>query len=117
METEELVPGHCRIVPLSHCLSCLEVDEEEGWEEIKVSLVESEPRGAVPLTGSQSFVTELHEDLDTNVRRGGQGSYLLRNNYESQVSETQLYRSDSSSFRSLRSTTNLLPGKSPGLAQ
>ncbi|GAA5902277.1 uncharacterized protein JCM6883_001353 [Sporobolomyces salmoneus] len=35
METEELVPGHCRIVPLSHCLSCLEVDEEEGWEEIK----------------------------------------------------------------------------------
>ncbi|GAA5979489.1 hypothetical protein JCM5350_003922, partial [Sporobolomyces pararoseus] len=35
METEELVPGHCRIVPLTHCLSCLEVDEEEGWEEIK----------------------------------------------------------------------------------
>jgi hypothetical protein len=36
METEELVPGHCRIVPLTHCLSCLEVDEEQGWEEIKV---------------------------------------------------------------------------------
>ncbi|GAA6060871.1 hypothetical protein JCM10212_006251 [Sporobolomyces blumeae] len=35
METEELVPGHCRIVPLSHCLSCLEIDEEEGWDEIK----------------------------------------------------------------------------------
>ncbi|GAA5944983.1 hypothetical protein JCM1841_005425 [Sporobolomyces salmonicolor] len=34
-ETEELVPGHCRIVPVQHCLSCLEVDEEEGWEEIK----------------------------------------------------------------------------------
>lgn len=38
METEELVPGHCRIVPVQHHLSCLEVEEEEGWEEIKVRL-------------------------------------------------------------------------------
>ncbi|GAA5822164.1 hypothetical protein JCM3770_005071 [Rhodotorula araucariae] len=35
METEELVPGHCRIVPVQHYLSCLEIDEEEGWDEIK----------------------------------------------------------------------------------
>ncbi|KAG0660244.1 hypothetical protein C6P46_004698 [Rhodotorula mucilaginosa] len=35
MENEELVPGHCRIVPVQHYLSCLEIDEEEGWDEIK----------------------------------------------------------------------------------
>ncbi|GAA5942426.1 hypothetical protein JCM3775_006984 [Rhodotorula graminis] len=35
MDTEELVPGHCRIVPGQHYLSCLEIDEEEGWDEIK----------------------------------------------------------------------------------
>ncbi|GAA6033553.1 hypothetical protein JCM8097_001452 [Rhodosporidiobolus ruineniae] len=35
MENEELVPGHCRIVPVQHHLSCLEIDEEEGWDEIK----------------------------------------------------------------------------------
>ncbi|GAA6010982.1 hypothetical protein JCM10207_005457 [Rhodosporidiobolus poonsookiae] len=35
MDTEELVPGHCRIVPVQHHLSCLEIDEEEGWDEIK----------------------------------------------------------------------------------
>lgn len=38
MENEELVPGHCRIVPVQHYLSCLEIDEEEGWDEIKVRL-------------------------------------------------------------------------------
>ncbi|GAA5884276.1 hypothetical protein JCM6882_002206 [Rhodosporidiobolus microsporus] len=35
MDTEELVPGHCRIVPVQHHMSCLEIDEEEGWDEIK----------------------------------------------------------------------------------
>ncbi|GAA5983741.1 hypothetical protein JCM11641_001740 [Rhodosporidiobolus odoratus] len=35
MENEALVPGHCRIVPVQHHLSCLEIDEEEGWDEIK----------------------------------------------------------------------------------
>lgn len=39
MENEELVPGHCRIVPVQHYLSCLEIDEEEGWDEIKVCVV------------------------------------------------------------------------------
>ncbi|KAL1411883.1 Pre-mRNA-splicing factor cwf19 [Vanrija albida] len=32
--TEELVPGHCLIVPLQHHMSTLEMDDEE-WEEIK----------------------------------------------------------------------------------
>ncbi|BGP20718.1 Pre-mRNA-splicing factor cwf19 [Rhodosporidiobolus nylandii] len=35
MDNEELVPGHCRIVPAQHHLSCLEIEEEEGWDEIK----------------------------------------------------------------------------------
>ncbi|GAA5837692.1 hypothetical protein JCM11251_002297 [Rhodosporidiobolus azoricus] len=35
MDNEELVPGHCRIVPVQHYMSCLEIDEEEGWDEIK----------------------------------------------------------------------------------
>lgn len=33
--TEELVPGHCLIVPLQHHMSTLEMDDEE-WEEVKV---------------------------------------------------------------------------------
>lgn len=41
MDTEELVPGHCRIVPGQHYLSCLEIDEEEGWDEIKVRMSET----------------------------------------------------------------------------
>jgi len=34
--TEELVPGHCLIVPQQHCMSTLELDDED-WEEIRVS--------------------------------------------------------------------------------
>lgn len=36
MENEPLVEGHCRIVPLMHCSSMLELDDE-GWEEVRVS--------------------------------------------------------------------------------
>jgi hypothetical protein len=35
--TEELVPGHCLIVPIQHHLSTLEL-EDDDWEEIRVSL-------------------------------------------------------------------------------
>lgn len=34
--TEELVPGHCLIVPIQHYMSTLEMDDED-WEEVKVS--------------------------------------------------------------------------------
>ena len=33
--TEELVPGHCLIVPIQHYMSSLEMDDED-WEEVKV---------------------------------------------------------------------------------
>ena len=36
--TEELVPGHCLIVPQQHCMSTLELDDED-WEEIKVCAI------------------------------------------------------------------------------
>jgi diadenosine tetraphosphate (Ap4A) HIT family hydrolase len=36
-QTEELVPGHCLIVPVQHHLSTLEL-EDDDWEEIKVSV-------------------------------------------------------------------------------
>lgn len=36
--TEELVPGHCLIVPIQHHLSSLEL-EDDDWEEIRVSLL------------------------------------------------------------------------------
>jgi diadenosine tetraphosphate (Ap4A) HIT family hydrolase len=32
---EELVDGHCLIVPQQHCLSSLEM-EDDDWEEVKV---------------------------------------------------------------------------------
>ncbi|RSH94889.1 hypothetical protein EHS25_004695 [Saitozyma podzolica] len=32
--TEELVPGHCLIVPIQHCLSSLEM-EDDDWEEVR----------------------------------------------------------------------------------
>ncbi len=35
--TEELVPGHCLIVPIQHCLNMLEGDDDV-WDETKVSL-------------------------------------------------------------------------------
>ncbi len=33
--TEELVKGHCLIVPLQHCLSSLEM-EDDDWDEVRV---------------------------------------------------------------------------------
>lgn len=33
---EELVQGHCLIVPMQHCLSMLEADDD-AWDEIRVS--------------------------------------------------------------------------------
>lgn len=37
-QTEELVKGHCLIVPIQHCLSTLEMDDED-WDEVKVCCV------------------------------------------------------------------------------
>jgi hypothetical protein len=41
--TEELVPGHCLIVPIQHCLSSLEM-EDDDWEEVRVSRTAKERR-------------------------------------------------------------------------
>lgn len=34
--TEELVPGHCLIVPIQHNLSTLQMDDDD-WDEVRVS--------------------------------------------------------------------------------
>lgn len=34
---QELVPGHCMIVPVQHVTSTLELDDD-AWDEIRVSL-------------------------------------------------------------------------------
>jgi diadenosine tetraphosphate (Ap4A) HIT family hydrolase len=41
-EFEELVSGHCLIVPLQHHLSMLESDDDT-WEEVKVSSASLQP--------------------------------------------------------------------------
>lgn len=44
-QNEELVEGHCIIVPIQHYTSTLDLDDDE-WEEIKVSYMASKPVNA-----------------------------------------------------------------------
>lgn len=72
---EELIEGHCYIVPIQHHLSMLEADDDV-WDEIRVCTCFT-----FDTTGEQyhSFViTEFYEVPDENVLARGQGRRLLR---------------------------------------
>ena len=73
--TEELVEGHCLIVPIAHHLSTLS-GEDTMWDEVRVRV-----RGTLhlklPTTDFNSLV-EFYEVSHANVRRGGQRCRFLR---------------------------------------
>jgi len=63
-QNEELVDGHCIIVPIQHYTSTLDLDDDE-WEEIKVSLAIK--RGYSLALLIAMVPAEFHEVLDANV--------------------------------------------------
>ena len=87
-QMEELVPGHCLIVPLQHHLSTLEM-ENDDWDEVRVS-------GSASLNKRNKeahlLSAEFHEVLDADARQREQGRLVLRDDFELQTAETHLYR-------------------------
>ena len=63
-QNEELVDGHCIIVPIQHYTSTLDLDDDE-WEEIKVSLALD--RGYSLALLIAMVTAEFHEVLDADV--------------------------------------------------
>ncbi|TXT07480.1 hypothetical protein VHUM_03200 [Vanrija humicola] len=67
--TEELVPGHCLIVPLQHHMSTLEMDDEE-WEEVKnfqkslMRMFAAENKGVVFYETILSFRQQRHTMIE-----------------------------------------------------
>lgn len=78
-QTEELVEGHCLIVPTQHTLTTLEGDDDV-WDEIRVLLTRrvALPPKRLKLTVLTLPFPELHEDPHQNVCRAGQGRAILR---------------------------------------
>ena len=85
---EELVDGHCLIVPIQHHLVMLEGDDDV-WDEARVRLWPKSPESE--LTNFLSL-SEFHEKSHADVQRTGQGCYLLRNCGFVQATSTHVYR-------------------------
>ena len=81
-QKEELVPGHCLIVPLQHHLSTLEM-EDDDWEEVKVGKGGSK---------GMALTAELHEVPDEDARQGQQGRVILRDQRVLPSTTTHIYR-------------------------
>ncbi|TIB73940.1 hypothetical protein E3Q22_04269 [Wallemia mellicola] len=68
-ETEQLVNGHCIIVPIQHCLSTLEADDDV-WEEIRnymkclMQAFASQNRGVVFYETVMSVKAQLHTVIE-----------------------------------------------------
>lgn len=88
LENEELVKGHCRIVPIQHHFSSLEADDET-WDEIRVRCRD---RFLAARSLTQALA-ELYEDAHADVCRAGQGRHLFRIVHQSQAPEAHLHRS------------------------
>ena len=59
---EELVPGHCLIVPIQHHLTVLEGDDDV-WDEIRVLAQFSE----ICRHNIDHYLAEFHEEPDEDV--------------------------------------------------
>jgi hypothetical protein len=84
---EELVEGHCYIVPIQHHLSMLEADDDV-WDEVRVSF------GAFSswcLSINTEFI-EFYEMPDTNVFRAEPRRHLLRDSDQLEVSKAYRHR-------------------------
>lgn len=82
---QELVPGHCQIVPIQHHLCMLEGDDEL-WDEIRVSYVHLDSKDVLIL-----LMAEFHEVPDSYVQRRGEGCHILRDCPELQMAEAYLH--------------------------
>lgn len=65
-QVEELVDGHCLIVPIQHHLSMLEMDDDE-WDEVRVC-IRVIPHCIGQLKSCLFAPQESHEVLDADVR-------------------------------------------------
>jgi hypothetical protein len=72
---EELVEGHCYIVPIQHHLSMLEADDDV-WDEVRAS--RRPTFDTICATGADPKTTEFHEVLNEDVCARGQGRRFLR---------------------------------------
>lgn len=68
---QELVPGHCQIVPIQHHLCMLEGDDEL-WDEVRVSYVYLNSTDVLIL-----LMAEFHQVPDSYVQRGGERGRIL----------------------------------------
>lgn len=82
---EELVNGHCLIVPIQHHLTMLDGDDDM-WDEVRVrfAIVQcSMSYERRSLTVEMWSLTELHEMPHSHVCGGRQRCRILRDSYKS----------------------------------
>jgi Protein similar to CwfJ C-terminus 1 len=83
---EELIEGHCHIVPIQHHLSTLEGDDDL-WDEIRVRGI-----SMLEVVDLPTAAIEFYEMLDAYVCRGRQGCGILRDRCQHQMAKAHLYR-------------------------
>jgi hypothetical protein len=109
--TEELVPGHCLIVPIQHCLSSLEM-EDDDWEEVRVSPASPNTQHQTEPTAGLTTSSELHEVPNADVCQGEQGRAVLRDQPQLPTTATHVYRSGPRAGRTVRRLPGVFPGES-----
>jgi hypothetical protein len=84
---EELLDGHCLIVPIQHHLSMLEADDDV-WDEVRVRFIIITPNFH---RGLMNLLSELHEVSHAHVRRRRQRPRFLRNSSYSQAPKAHVH--------------------------
>ena len=101
---EELVDGHCLIVPIAHHLSTLEGDDDT-WDEIRAC--RTFPFVILYITYTP---TEPHEVSHAHVCRRGQRRSFLRNSPFYQSAKAYVYRVCAAPLGIVRTNTRILQG-------